>query len=142
MKFIVEVVVITGVILLFGEILPKIYANRNNVQVAMKMVVSIDILNKLLLPLNLPLKNATMYLEKKMRKEKSNLSVNTLSQALNLTQKDNENEDENKILEGIVKFGNTQASEVMRPRIDVFAIDINENVIFIDSGPNVNLAAM
>ncbi len=126
LKFLVEVVVITLIILLFGEILPKIYANRNNVQFALKMALPIDFLNKLLLPLNLPMKNATIYLEKKMRKEKSNLSVDTLSQALDLTNKDENNEEENKILEGIVKFGNTQASEVMRPRIDVFAIDIHE----------------
>lgn len=126
LKFIVEVVVITGVILLFGEILPKIYANRNNVSFSLKMAVPIDFLNKILLPLNLPMKNATSYLEKKMRKEKSSLSVSTLSQALDLTNKNDNSDEENKILEGIVKFGNTQASEVMRPRIDVFALDINE----------------
>ncbi|MFY7810539.1 MAG: gliding motility-associated protein GldE [Flavobacterium sp.] len=126
LRFTIEVIVITGIILLFGEILPKIYGNRNNVQFALRMASSIHFLNKLLMPLNLPMKNATIYLEKKMRKEKSNLSVDTLSQALDLTNKDENNEEENKILEGIVKFGNTQASEVMRPRIDVFAIDIHE----------------
>lgn len=126
LKFIVEVVVITGVILLFGEILPKIYANRNNVSFSLKMAVPIDFLNKILLPLNLPMKNATSYLEKKIRKEKSSLSVSTLSHALDLTNKNDNSDEENKILEGIVKFGNTQASEVMRPRIDVFALDINE----------------
>jgi putative hemolysin len=126
LRFVIEVIVITGIILLFGEILPKIYANRNNVQFALMMAIPINILNKILLPLNLPMKNATMFLEKKMRKEKSNLSVDTLSQALDLTHKDENTGDENKILEGIVKFGNTNASEVMRPRIDVFAIDINE----------------
>lgn len=126
LRFVIEVIVITVIILLFGEILPKIYANRNNVQFALMMAFPINILNKILLPLNLPMKNATMFLEKKMRKEKSNLSVDTLSQALDLTHKDENNGDENKILEGIVKFGNTNASEVMRPRIDVFAIDIND----------------
>ncbi len=124
LRFVIEVFVITGIILLFGEVLPKIYGNKNNIQFALMMAVPINILNKILLPLNLPMKNATLFLEKKMRKEKSNLSVDTLSQALDLTQKDDENNEENKILEGIVKFGNTQASEVMRPRIDVFAIDI------------------
>jgi putative hemolysin len=126
LRFTIEVIVITGIILLFGEILPKIYGNRNNVQFALRMASSIHFLNKLLMPLNLPMKNATIYLEKKMRKEKSNLSVDTLSQALDLTNKDENNEEENKILQGIVKFGNTNASEVMRPRIDVFAIDIHE----------------
>lgn len=126
LKFFLDVIVVTFLILFFGEILPKIYANRNNIKFALLVSFSIYFLNKILSPLNMPLRALTIYLESKFGKKKTNLSVNQLSQALELTTTEDSTHEEQKILEGIVSFGKTDTSQVMRPRIDVFALEINE----------------
>lgn len=125
-KFIIEVVVVTFLILFFGEILPKIYANRNNIKFSLQVSYLIFVLNKLLTPLNMPMRAMTLYLESKFGKKKSNLSVNQLSQALELTTTEDTTQEEQKILEGIVSFGNTDTSQVMSPRIDIFSIEFDE----------------
>lgn len=124
--WLVEVGVVTFLILFFGEVLPKIYANRNNVSFALGMARPLDVLNGLLSPLNLPMRAASLYLEKKLAKKNSSLSVGQLSQALELTDVQETTNEEQKILEGIVSFGNTEASQVMSPRIDVFALSEEE----------------
>lgn len=126
-QFTVEVGVITFLILLFGEILPKVYANRNNIKFAKMVARPIHILNVILSPINMPMRAVTIYFENKLGKQKSNISVNQLSQALELTSSDDTTDEEQKILEGIVSFGNTDTSQVMSPRIDVFALEIDES---------------
>ena len=126
LKFFLDVVVVTFLILFFGEILPKIYANRNNVKFALLVSFIIYFLNKLLTPLNMPMRAMTIFLESKFGKKKSNLSVNQLSQALELTTTEDTSSEEQKILEGIVTFGNTDTSQVMSPRIDIFALEFDE----------------
>jgi len=125
-KWIVEVGVVTFLILLIGEVLPKIYANRNNVKFAKLIAKPLTFFNILLTPLNMPMRAITIYLEQKLGRQKSNLSVNQLSQALELTSSEETSDEEQKILEGIVSFGNTDASQVMSPRIDVFALEDDE----------------
>lgn len=125
-KFIIEVVVITFLILLFGEILPKIYANRNNLKFAIFMAYPLKILDVLLSPISLPMRRVTLTIHNKLGKLKSNLSVNQLSQALELTSEAYTTKEEHKILQGIVSFGSTQTKQVMRPRIDIFALNINQ----------------
>jgi putative hemolysin len=127
LRFSLEVVVVTFLILMFGEVLPKIYANRNNVKFALFVATPIHFLNVLLTPLNMPMRAITLFLENKLSKQKTNLSVNQLSQALELTSDDETTQEEQKILEGIVSFGNTDASQAMSPRIDVFALEIEES---------------
>jgi gliding motility-associated protein GldE len=68
----------------------------------------------------------TIYLHEKLGTQKSNISVNQLSQALELTSSDDTTQEEQKILEGIVSFGNTDTKQVMSPRIDIFALEIDE----------------
>lgn len=126
-QFTIEVGVVTFLILLFGEILPKVYANRNNIKFAKMVARPIHILNVILSPINMPMRAATIYFENKLGKQKTNISVNQLSQALELTSSDDTTDEEQKILEGIVSFGNTDASQVMSPRIDVFALEIDES---------------
>ena len=126
LKFSVEVILITFLILLFGEVLPKIYANRNNVKFAKLIVFPIAVLDKLLSPISLPMRSLTIYLQNKLGKQKSNFSVDQLSQALELTNSDETSSDEQKILEGIVSFGNTETKQVMSPRIDIFGLEIEE----------------
>lgn len=127
LQFTIEVGVVTFLILLFGEILPKVYANRNNIKFAKMVARPIHILNVLLSPINMPMRAVTIYFENKLGKQKSNISVNQLSQALELTSSEDTTDEEQKILEGIVSFGNTDTSQVMSPRIDVFALDIDES---------------
>lgn len=128
LKFIFEVIVVTFLILLFGEVLPKIYASRNNLKFARFFAFPLSILDKLLSPISLPMRSITIYLHEKLgNKQKSNFSVDQLSQALELTSSEDTSNEEQKILEGIVSFGNTDTKQVMSPRIDIFALEINES---------------
>jgi putative hemolysin len=126
LKFIAEVILVTFLLLLFGEVLPKVYASRNNVKFAKLIAYPISGLDKILSPVSLPMRSATIYLQNRLGKQKTNFSVNQLSQALELTATDETSTDEQKILEGIVSFGNTDTRQVMSPRIDVFALEITE----------------
>jgi len=126
LKFVVEVILVTFLILLFGEVLPKVYASRNNIKFATFIAYPITVLNKILSPISIPLRSLTVYIQNKLGKQKSNFSVDQLSQALELTSDDSTSHEEQKILEGIVSFGNTDTKQVMSPRIDIFAIEINE----------------
>lgn len=125
-RFLLEVIVITFLILLFGEVLPKIYANRNNVSFSKTVSLPISILDKLLSPLTIPMRNIILFVEKKFSVQKTSFSVDQLSQALELTNHSETTQEEQKILEGIVTFGNTEVRQVMSPRIDIFALDIEE----------------
>jgi gliding motility-associated protein GldE len=126
LKFILEVILVTFFILLFGEVLPKVYASRNNIKFAKRFAYSISILDKLLSPISLPMRRVTLYLHNKLGKQKNNFSINQLSQALELTDSEGTSTEEQKILEGIVSFGNTDTKQVMSPRIDIFALEITE----------------
>ncbi|WP_372792771.1 gliding motility-associated protein GldE [Lutibacter sp.] len=126
LKFVIEVVLVTFLILLFGEVLPKVYASRNSLKFAIFMAYPIKILNSLLTLVSTPLMSLTIIIEKKLGKKQSNLSVEKLSQALGLTSNEATTKDEQKILEGIVNFGNTETSQIMIPRIDIFALSITE----------------
>lgn len=126
LRFLVEVGLVTFLILLFGEVLPKIYANRNNINFSRKVVLPLMILDKVFSPITIPMRNTTLFIEKKFSAQKTNFSVDQLSQALELTNQEETTHEEQKILEGIVTFGNTEVSQVMSPRIDIFAIDIEE----------------
>ncbi|MEM5539042.1 MULTISPECIES: gliding motility-associated protein GldE [unclassified Olleya] len=125
-KFIVEVVVITFLILLFGEILPKIYASRNNLKFATFMAYPLGVLDVLFSPLSLPMRSITLTIHNRLGKQKSNISVDQLSQALELTSEHDTTKEEQKILQGIVSFGNTDTKQVMQPRIDVFALNVEQ----------------
>ena len=126
LRFVVEVVVITFMILLFGEILPKIYASRNKVKFSNFMAYPLRILDIVFSPISLPMRGITLGIHRKLGKQKSNLSVDQLSQALELTSDKDTTREEQKILQGIVSFGNTDTKQAMRPRIDIFALNISQ----------------
>ncbi len=126
LKFVLEVIVITFLILLFGEILPKIYASRNNVKFASFMAYPLRVLDVFLSPISVPMQNVTLTIHNRLGKQKSGLSVDQLSQALELTSEEDTTKEEHKILQGIVEFGNTDTKQVMRPRIDIFALNIEQ----------------
>ena len=122
-KYIIEIGLVTFLILLFGEILPKVYANRNPKRFALLMAKPIKFLKKLLYPISTILVKSTKLVEKKLRKENVNLSVNQLSQVLEMTEDSETSEEEKKIFDGIISFGETEAKQIMKPRIDVFALE-------------------
>jgi gliding motility-associated protein GldE len=125
-KFFIEVLLVTFLILLFGEVLPKIYASRNKLKFSKFVANPMFFLDQLLSPISLPMRSLSVLLHHKLGKQKSNISVDQLSQALELTSTDDTSTEEQKILEGIVSFGNTDTKQVMSPRIDIFALEIDE----------------
>ncbi|NNE03789.1 MAG: gliding motility-associated protein GldE [Eudoraea sp.] len=129
-RFLLEVVVATFLILMFGEILPKIYANRNKHAFSFFMAYPLKVLDFLFTPLSGPMRSATIFMYNKLGKQKTSLSVDQLSQALELTSEGDTTKEEQKILEGIVSFGNTDTKQVMRPRIDIFAL--GEDMKFLE----------
>lgn len=127
LKFFLQIVLVTFLLLLFGEVLPKIYANRNALSLAYFMAKPLKFLNYLLSFLSLPLINLTRFLERRLNKKNSDFNVGALSEALALTSKNATTKEEKKILNGIVNFGNTETSKVMCPRMDIFAISIEND---------------
>ena len=120
--FIINAVVITFLLLFFGEVMPKVYASRNHVKVALFMAYPLTVLEKIFHPVTSLLIFSSSLVKKRTGTHRSNISMDDLSDALELTS-DDFNEDE-KILKGIVNFGNINVSAIMCPRIDVTAIDI------------------
>ena len=125
-RFLIEIVLVTFLILLFGEVLPKVYASRNALRFSKVMAKFINGINVAFTPFSLPLITLTKWIEKKLGNKNSNFSVETLSQALELTSEGATTKDEQKILEGIVNFGNTETVQIMKPRIDLFALSDDE----------------
>ena len=130
-RFLLEVVLVTFLILLFGEIIPKIYASRNSVKFSKFMAYPIKVLDVVFSPLSVPMRHLTIFIHNKLGKQKSNISVDQLSQALELTRESDTTHEEHKILQGIVSFGNTDTKQVMRPRIDIFALQSEQKYVEI-----------
>ncbi len=123
--FIIQVILVTFLILLFGEIIPKLYANRSQVRVAILMAGPLTFLTYLFRPLSVLLIKSTSLISHRIAK-KDGLSIDQLSKALELTE-DAEINDEKDILEGIVRFSNIDAIDIIRPRINIIAIDIEDD---------------
>lgn len=124
LKFMIEIIFLTFFILLFGEVLPKIYVSRNNLWFSKAVALPLTVLDQLLSPISLPMRAVTIYLHEKLGRQKMSFSVDQLSQALEMTSSLGTSQEEQKILEGIVSFGNTDTRQVMSPRIDIFALEI------------------
>jgi|TARA_B110000459_G_C16586971_1_gene484167 putative hemolysin len=123
-RLFIEIGLITFIILLFGEILPKIYANKNSMIFSRFMVGIIYFLDrKLLFFITYPMSSVTLFLERNFGQKSNTFSVNTLSQALEFTEQKDTTKQEDQILQGIINFGATDTKQVMCPRIDVFALD-------------------
>ena len=124
-NFIIEVGVITLFILLFGEILPKVYANRNPISFSKKMALPVQFLDKyIFFFLTIPLSKMTEFIQRRLVFKSTNLSVDRLSDALELTDKSDSSKNEQKILQSIVSFGSVETKQIMRPRVDVFSVSV------------------
>ena len=122
-KFLIDAIAVTFLLLLVCEVIPKVYANQNAIKVANFMAVPFQFLETSLKPLAWILLSSTTLIDKRFRRRSKNITVDELGHALELTFKNQKSDEEKRILEGIVKFGNTSASQIMRSRMDVIAID-------------------
>lgn len=124
-KFLIEVVLITLIILLVGEVIPKVYATKNARKYSNNMSVTLYRLNATppISWIKMLLVSGIGVIQKRARKGKVSITSDELEQAIALTKEDDVNEEEHRILEGIVKFGNTQVRQIMKSRMDVYAIE-------------------
>lgn len=120
MRTFIDVVAITFVIVLFGEVIPKVYATGNNLQVARFMAMPLKVIQWFLMPVTRMLMKTSGILEQRLKATgKGNISVDELGHALELTADDERTAEEHKILEGIVTFGAKEAGQIMTPRTDI-----------------------
>lgn len=124
-KFLVQTVFLTFLILLFGEVIPKLYATNYNVKFAQMVSVPLHAMVKMFTPLSAIMVKGTGIVGKVVSKQAEELSTDDLSRALEAS--DVKTEEEKELLEGILSFGNKTVSEIMRPRIDVVDIDYDSN---------------
>ena len=124
-EFLLNAVGITFLLLLFGEVIPKVYAQKNALSFALFMALPVLFLTKLFKPFSELLISSSRFIESRMKHSDSSISVEELSTALDITH-DNREEisNERKILKGIVNFGNTEAKQIMKPRVDMVMLDI------------------
>lgn len=116
----------TLLIVLFGEVIPKLYANSHNLQVSRFMSPILLVLQKILKPLWNPLVSIGRRLDERIAKSAGEISVNELSKAVELTDNEERSVEEKEILERIVKFGDKDAKQIMTPRTDVVAFSLEE----------------
>jgi putative hemolysin len=121
--FIIQVVAVTFLILLVGEVTPKIYATQNPLRATRVLIYFVQLLQKIFYPISTFLIFATSLLDKLIKPRSHNISVDELSQALELTSDEDIPEEDHKILRGIVKFGNTDVKQIMQSRTHVTAFE-------------------
>ena len=141
LETLIEVGLIGMLILFIGDILPKIYANRNPLVFSKIMVNPIYFLDRYILFLfNTPMSKSMSYLESNLVKDSRQLSVDKLSKAFELTDSKETSKEEKKILKGIVNFGNVETRQIMCPRVDVFALEANKKFTeIVDNLTNVQI---
>ena len=137
--FIIEVVVITSFLLLFGEIMPKIYANHKPITFASIMAGPLNILIKVFYPFSSLLVRSTRLIDNKLTSNSQDISMSEISEAIDITVDEDTTEEETKILKGIVKFSDIEVTEIMKSRMDVVSVDAQISFkelieIVVDSG--------
>lgn len=122
-SFVLQTVILTFLILLFGEILPKLYANSNNLGWARMAVGPLSLMVSIFRPLSAVLEKSSVIVHKVVSKKEVAVTTDDLTQALEIAQGVDDSQSKD-MLEGILKFGDTTASEVMTPRVDVTGLDV------------------
>ena len=121
--FWIQVVAVTFLILMAGEVIPKVYASTHNLKMALAMSIPLGIMNKTLSPFSRAMVGMSRFFKRFVR-NRNDITVGHLEHALEITKEDTTSE-ESKILEGIVKFGNTDVKQVMTPRVDTFGVSVD-----------------
>jgi putative hemolysin len=122
--FSVQVVLITFLLVLLGEIIPKIYATKNNLKVVRFMGKPLQICYRIFKPIILGLSASSSIFDKYLKKQMHNISVEEINQAIDIADENKEIEEKH-ILKGIISFGNTSVKQIMKPRTEVSGIDIS-----------------
>jgi gliding motility-associated protein GldE len=120
--FLIQVVIITFLLLVFGEIIPKLYANQNALKFSIFMSYPLTFFGKLFYPVSNLLIRSTNIVNKKLSSGRPNITMVDLSDALDLTT--GFIQEDKRILKSIVKFSNIEVNEIMKPRMDVVAVDL------------------
>lgn len=136
-KFLFEVILITSVILFFGEIMPKVYAGHHSKKIASLLAYPLLLSMKFFKPLSTIMVRTTNIVNQRLIKKKRNISLDEISHALDLT--GDELKDGKDILKGIVTFGNINVEDVMTSRVDVVDLDIESELskvisVIVESG--------
>jgi putative hemolysin len=121
--FIIQVIIVTFLILLFAEVLPKVYATQNVLKFAYMMAGTMTTLRQIFYPLSTVMVNATNFIDKRVDVKKTSLSADELSYAIDITHDKPSSEEDKKLLYGIVQFSNIYAREIMKSRMDVIAVE-------------------
>lgn len=122
-EWVVQVGTITFLLLLLGEILPKVYATVNSMKLITLMASPLTFLMKVFNPVSSVLISSTNVINKRFKTRQEDYSVDELEHALELTKDEQTTPDEEKILKGIVRFGNTDVKQIMKPRTEVVSFD-------------------
>lgn len=125
-SFFITVVIVTFLLLLFGEIIPKIYASHYALKFSIFMSLPLTLLDRFFSPLGKFMIFSTSFVNRRISTRKGNLSMGDLSEALDLTT--GVVHEEKRILKSIVKFSNIEVIEIMKPRMDVVAVDVNSDM--------------
>jgi putative hemolysin len=123
--FAVQVILVTFLILLFAEVLPKVYASQYPLRFAAFMAGPLLVLRRLFYPLSSLLVRSTRAIDRRLARKRPDISMDDLSHALEITSNEDTSEEDRNILRGIVRFGDIFAREIMRSRVDVVAVDVD-----------------
>lgn len=122
--FVINVVIVTSLILLFGEMIPKVYASKKAKSIAVMMAPILKALIVVFKPLSKIFVSSTSFIDKKLIKKTGTISLSDLSTAVDITTEEGSSQDEKNMLKGIATFGEKEVSDVMKPRVNMFSVSI------------------
>lgn len=122
--FLVNVLIVTFFLVLFGEAIPKVYASHNKMKIAKAMSGFFTVLNRIFYPLNYVLVSSTSVIERRIKRHNAEMDIEEINKAIEITVENQESGNDVKMLKGIVHFGNLTVKQIMRQRMEVAAADI------------------
>jgi putative hemolysin len=126
-EFLIKVLLVTFVLLLFGEVMPKVYAIKKNLKISRIMAIPLLFCEKIFTPIIYPMLKFTNFIDKRVKIHEHTVSADELSHAIDITSDSKTGVQERDILKGIVSFGNKTVRQIMKSRVDVSALDIRMN---------------
>ena len=120
--FLFQIVVITSMLLLLGEIIPKVVATRKPVKIASSLATPLVIMERIVYPFSLLLVNSTRFIDKRQA-HSHHITLDDISNAIDMTNDGKVDDEDRKIMKSITRFGDINAREIMSPRVDITAIE-------------------
>ena len=122
--FVLNVIVVTSLILLIGEMIPKVYASKKAKSIAVMMAPILKMLIVIFKPLSKIFVSSTSFIDKKLVKKTGSISLSDLSTAVDITTEEGSTPEEKNMLKGIATFGEKEVSDIMRPRVNMFSVSL------------------